>query len=473
MVTRARAGRGARSRISTGIALSATELCAADIRLPNGSVHPWRAALEPPIGDGSWPSLANALSELARRLGVSDGTLVVSLMPPLTEVRRLELPPLRDDELQRLLTRNASRYFVNARGPQVVGVSRLGRRKRGGPAPVIAAASSMRLVAAIHTAAAQSGWIVDSVAPAETAWSAGARSLWPAFARDEAHLIVANDDRTDLLYLENGRLTGVRRYRAGAAEAGMIADALGPSARVGIAGPPAAREALSEPLARFGVRALMPAGEAAAIADRGDLLAAQFAGDSGGPFLRSEDATAEDHARSTKLAWTLAGIAAVLLLFSAGVELFGIKRQLRTVRAERAELRGQVAATLIGKTTLDATSRQLAALNGIDRASPRWSTIITRLSESVPREAYLTAIRVRQDSLIVDGMGAHAARVFDGLANTKGLVDVRAAAPVRREAQDDGPALEHFTIAARVRPWSEPRSTVAPAVDSQPKRPSP
>ena len=70
-------------------------------------------------------------------------------------------------------------------------------------------------------------------------------------------------------------------------------------------------------------------------------------------------------------------------------------------------------------------------------------------------------------------MGAHAARVFDGLANTKGLVDVRAAAPVRREAQDDGPALEHFTIAARVRPWSEPRSTVAPAVDSQPKRPSP
>ena len=472
MVTRARAGGGARNRIRTGIALSATELCAADIRLRVGA-RPWRVALESPNGDAAWPSLADALGELARRLGVSDGTLAVSLLPPLTEVRRVDLPPLRDDEVQRVLTRNATRYFVNARGPQVTGASWLGRRKRGGSTPVIAAAASARLVAAIHAAAEQTGWTVDSVAPAETAWSAGARTLWPAFARDQAHVVVAHDDRTDLLHLSAGRLTGVRRFRAGAADAAMIADALGPAARVGIAGVPAARHELSASLTQFGVRTLAPAGEAAPVADGGDLLAAQFAGESGGPVLRSDDAAARENARSTKLAWTLGGIAAALLVLSAGVELWGVKHQLRKVREERAALRGQIAATLVGKTTLDATYRQVAALNAADRASPRWSVIIARLSEAVPQEAHLTAIRVRQDSLVVDGLGEHAARVFDALTNTQGLVDVRSAAPVRREAQDEGPALEHFTIAARVVPPSAPTAAASPASNDRTRRPSP
>jgi hypothetical protein len=124
MVTSARAEPGSRKKIRTGVAISAGEICAADIRLRGSSEPSWRAALEPPPSDAAgWPSLASALAELARTLGVTEGTLAISLMPPLTEVRRLELPPLTDDELQRLLARNASRYFVNARGTQIVGAS--------------------------------------------------------------------------------------------------------------------------------------------------------------------------------------------------------------------------------------------------------------------------------------------------------------------------------------------------------------
>jgi Tfp pilus assembly protein PilN len=459
-------------RIRTGVAISATELCAADLRL-NGKGGGWRAALEPPNGESGWPSLANALSELARALGVRDGVLAVSLMPPLTEVRRLDLPPLRDDERLRLLARNAPRYFVNARGPQVIGASSIGRRQRGVGAPVIAAAASTRLVAAIHLAAQQSGWTIESVAPAETAWCAAACALWPSFSRHQAHVIIAHHDRTDLLELENGRLVGVRRFRGGGADASIIADSLGPTARVGVTGAPEVRRDLVAALDRFGVRTIAPVGDAVALSDTGDLLAAHFAGAEGGPVLRSEDATTVERAQATKLAWRLAGAAAALVLLSSALELWSVKRQLRAVRDERAALRGQIAATLVGRTTLDATYRQLAALNGIERGSPRWSSVITTLSQAVPDDAYLTALRIRQDSVIVDGLGEHAARVFDALARTPGLADVRAAAPVRREAQDEGSALEHFTIAARVERPSTETALASPASNDRSRKPTP
>jgi Tfp pilus assembly protein PilN len=99
---------------------------------------------------------------------------------------------------------------------------------------------------------------------------------------------------------------------------------------------------------------------------------------------------------------------------------------------------------------VDATYRHLAALNAAERAAPQWSAVIGNLSTSVPEEAHLTAIRARSDSLLVDGLAEHAARVFDALEKTHGLIDVRAASPVRRELQEGGGTLDHFTIAARV-----------------------
>lgn len=473
MHTGARARQRGGKRIRTGIALSATALCAADIRLHGTSGGAWRAPLDPPNGEPGWPSLSNVLAALARELGESEGTLSVSLMPPLTEVRRIELPPLRDDEVHRLLSRNATRYFVNARGPQIVGSSWIGRPRRGGAAPVMAAAASSRLVSAIHTAANEAGWTIESIAPAESTWAVAACTLWPAFSRDIAYAIVTHDERTDVLQLERGQLVSVRRFRGGAGDAAMIADSVGPAARVGIAGEPTHRRALAVALEQFGVRTLAPTGDSAALADTGDLLAAHFAGPGTRPVLRSDDAAAAERASTTKVAVRLAVAAAALVVLAAGLELWGVKHQVQRIRGERAALRGQIAATLVGRTTLDARYRQVAALNAIERASPRWSAVIAALSEAIPPDAYLTAIRARQDSLIVDGLGEHAARVFDAINGTAGLADVRAAAPVRREAQDDGPALEHFTIAARVEGPKNPTPAASPATNGQLRRPSP
>jgi hypothetical protein len=449
MVTPARGD--AKKRIRTGVAISPTEICAADIRLRNSASRSWRAPLEAPPNDGSiWPSLVSALSDLARTIGATEGTLSISLMPPLTEVRRLELPPLADEDLQRLLSRNASRYFVNARTPQIVGASGAKRRARGKPSPVVAAAASARLVAMARVAAEQAGWAVESVAPAESAWAAGALAVWPAFARQNAYALIAHDDRTDLLQLEDGRLIGVRRFRGGSADASMIADAVGPTARIGVAGLVGPRRAISASLAALNVTVSSPSGEWSAAAEEPDVLAAQFAGTDVGPSLRTEGAVAADRASARKMTWIIAAAAAAMFVVAAGIQLWGVHHQLALVRAERARLRPQLSSTLVGRTTVDATYRHLAALAAAERAAPRWSSVIASLSESVPEEAHLTAIRARSDSLIVDGLAQHAARVFDALEKTHGLIDVRAASPVRRELQEGGSTLDHFVIGARV-----------------------
>lgn len=466
-----RAPRETGKRIVTGVALSPTALCAADLRLSGATDRAWRATIEPATPDGAWPALAAALRELSQSLGGAGGSrvLAVSLLPPLTEVRRLELPPLKDEELHRLLARNAGRYFANARGSQIVGAAPAARASRGAPVPMIAASASARLVSAIRAAAEQAGWQVQSIAPAESAWAAAGPPMWPAFLKQSAWLAVASADRTDLLQLEQGRLAGVRRFRSGGADAAAIAETVGPRASIGVAGEPTVRRQLSESLRDHGSSTALPSGQWLETGANSDLLAAHFAGRESGPVLRSDDAVAVARDRDRRRAWTIAAAAAAVLVLAAAVELWGVHRQLRLVREERARLRPQIASTLVGRTTVDATSRSLTSLTAVEKATPQWSVVIATLSQAITDDAYLTAIRARGDSLIIDGLAEHASRVFDALQRTKLLTDVKSAAPVRREIQDDGTALDHFTISARV-VTSDPPPASATAASPAPAR---
>ena len=466
-----------RTRYRTGIALSPTHLCAVDVRLRASADRAWRAELEPPPADANtWPSLVDAFGQLARALGDQPGKLAIALMPPFTEVRRVALPPLGRNELQRVLSRGASRYFVGARGPQVVGAAPTTRRRRGEMLPVVAAAASARLVEAIRAAATQAGFAIESIEPAESAWASAALTLWPAFARQSAFAILCQEERIHVLELDGKRLVGVRRFRDGSSEAQLIADTLTAGARVGIFGESRPRHALAAALNVHGVNASSAsgAGEWASASERPELLAAHFAGGNAGPTLRAEDDVATEQAGARRTAWTIIGVAAALLLLSAGVELWGVKRQLAEVRAERERLRPELASTLVGRSTVDATYRELSALNAIERRAPHWSAVLVTLSESVPEDAFLTTIRAREDSLIIDGMAPHAKQVFDAMQTTSGLLDVKASAPVRRETQDDGVSLEHFAIAARVeparkvaKPATAPASNPAPLAGSR------
>jgi Tfp pilus assembly protein PilN len=429
-----------------GIALSNTELF---ISFSGAEASGMRIALAAgPTDRGSWPELATALRQVAP--GDGAGELAVALLSPLVEVARLDLPPIAEAEMIQLLTRNAGRYFVSARGTQTIGVIQ-GRARRGEAATVLAAATATRMIAAIDSAAREAGWTVSMLTPAEGAWGAAALRMWPSFGRHAAYVLVHEADRTVLLELREGRVVGVRRFRPGAQDAESIADAIrnnsNGTASVGSFGAAAGRQELLRDLGARGI-AVNAAASSAAFADVPAMVAAANAAESAGPLLMNEQAREVRRAKRQRAA-ILVGAAAVMLVgIAMALGLWGAKRELRLVQQQRADVRPQVAATLVGRTSVEDAYRRLSAVAAAERGAPHWAPVLAELSAIVPDDAYFTAFRTRGDSLVVDGMAARAARVFDAIrSNGKSLTAVRAPAPVRAEAPDGGDPLERFSIA--------------------------
>ncbi len=448
-------------QMTFGAALSATELCVVRHAGAGARAGTWRLPLSPHNGDGAgWPALTAALNELSRTLGVAGGRLNVALMPPLTEIRRLDLPPMSEHELRMLLSRNAARYFVGARSAQLIGTTTAPQRQNGQMGGVMAAAAPMRLVAALHAAAREAGWIVEAVSPAEGAWCSAASALWPATARHTSHLLVCGEDRTELLQLEQGRLTAVRRFRGGAADAPLVAEAIqstigraqkSPSAvQVSAVGANAPRKELARALASAGVTVASPPAEWSDRADHPDLLAAEFAGPNAAPLLRSDATLASRREQIRRVVMQMAAASVVLLLLSGLFTFWGAKHQLRAVQAERAAIRPQISVTLVGRTSVETAFRQLSSLAAAQRSATRWNAIVAGVSGHLDDHAFLTSFRARDDSLLMEGVAVRASKAFESLAGIPGLQNIHAAAPVRRESPQGGPALERFTIGATV-----------------------
>ena len=75
--------------------------------------------------------------------------------------------------------------------------------------------------------------------------------------------------------------------------------------------------------------------------------------------------------------------------------------------------------------------------------------MLAELSALLPDDAFLTAFRTRGDSLVVDGMAAHAAQAFDAIQRQPAADRrARAGAGPPRSARGRRSALERFTFAA-------------------------
>jgi hypothetical protein len=445
-------------KIRTGIAISLTEICAADVRLTaaHGGLG-WRRPLSPPEpGSIKWPSLEAALEELATVLGTSGGHLTVALMPPLTEVRRIELPPVSRDQAQQLLSRNAARYFVTAREPQVVGTANGKRPTRAGPSPILGAAASARLVGAIHAAAHQAGWVVDAVVPADVGWGAAATALWPAFSRGTSHVVVHHDDRTDLLRLDAGQLSAVRRFRPGSADSSLIESALaesrlnGTPPRVGSLGANDHRVALASSLGRDSATVSLPPVDWTTAASDPMYIAASFATADNGLTLHAGSVANLESARGRRISLSILGLSLALLATAAGLHLWGLNRELAAVNAERESLRPELQSTLARRSTFESSNQKLSTLFAAHREAPYLSGVIASVTDALPEDAYLLSLRARRDTLIIDGLARNAAAAFDAIELIPELANVQSIAGIQRQLQDDGTALEHFTIQARM-----------------------
>lgn len=392
-------------------------------------------------GNGARESLAAAL----RALPADANAVAVALLPPLAEVRAIALPPLADDERDRFLARNAARYFLGARGAQQVGSAVLaGANDAAGL--TLAAATAQSVMTAVELAAADAGRTVRHAVPAEAAWAAAAIAAWPAFASGAAHVLVVRESRADLLTLAGGALAGVRRFRA-AGDAAQVARVVGRDAPLGVLGAPELATPIVRALAEQGVTARVPDGRTAGDADT---LAARHAADALALRIRSDEARESDRRAVRRTAWLTAAGAAALLVVAAGIHALGVRRELASVRAERAAIRPQVEATLAGRTSVDAAYRDVSALATAARNAPRWSHVLGAVTEGLRDDASLTAFRARGDSIFLDGVAERAAPIFDDLARVAGVTGVRATAPVRREAAEGEQPLEHFSIGARI-----------------------
>lgn len=450
-----------------GLSLGPSGLCAVLEDRHGSSPRAWRTALTaaPLDESGEWPALSAAFTALMREIGATTAEASLALLPPLAEVRAVALPPLGETDTHQLLLRNAPKYFVSARGPQVVASSP--RVARDEAALRIAAAASVRLLTSVQDAARSAGLSIRAFVPAEAAWVAGsAGALSGAGAsgkptagaastgshRHRASLLVLHARQAHLLTVEHDVLVGVRRFRVADVDAPRIADAVAAlGAPLRVAGSGVGSDSTTFLSALHGAMHSAPNTPTTlltGLATEADALAASGAALVRAPVLETESTRLSRGLHTRRLATRLCVAAAACVLLAGALQLWGVQRELTAVRAERAAIRPQLGTTLVGRTTVETAFRQVAALSAEQRSAPFWSSVLADLSRQLPPESYLTGFRGRADTVGIDGLAQSAARVFDAVERIPTLQDVRATSPVRRESTPEGVALERFQLSA-------------------------
>jgi hypothetical protein len=394
-------------RGSIGVAISDTRLYAT-IPEQNGRTVTREWELEPLVRTAQeWPSLATALSELRSAVPQSFKKIAIAVLPPLVQVRRVELPKLSGAPLRQLLSRNAVRYFPNVREPQIVGATMI---KQTTPATYVAAAAPSRVVDVVVRTARELSWDVATVIPAHAAWTAAARRRWPAMRKTVNDIAVPVFTHFEVLQIEAGELISTRRF---------LPEDLSAEMRV---------HTINQP----------------------EQTAAAAAPETDGPEILPEvEYVRRAMARRKLLTRSSIGVAAALVLIAAGV-LLHARRQLNAVMEERATLRASVAQVMSVQNDIAALTGPISALQRIETNAPIWSEVFVDVSRNLPDDAYILNFRARNDSLSAEGLAARGAAVFEGMSGAVLIDSVRSAGPIRRQVRPGTKAMDQFTLAARV-----------------------
>jgi hypothetical protein len=357
--------------------------------------------------DADWPSLTAALVELRGVASVAHRPLAIALLPSLVQVRRLELPKLQGDKLRLFLGRNAARYFPMVRETHSANGVLL---DNGSPAPYLAASVATRVIDAIVRAVYDASWTLATITPAEGAWTAAARRRWPALQRQAGDVAVPLDDYVEILRLERGRLVATRRFRTGDAPADALLYTI----------------------------------------DSPEETAAAYVHEAQTPEILPEAEYAR-RAHGRRSTWVRAAVAAVVaILCIAGGVLWNAHRELNDIKAQREALRVSVGEVVEGQGDIGALTTPLNALARIETTAPVWSEVFADVAGNLPTDAYLLSFHARDDSLSAEGLAARGATVFERMADAALIDSVRAAGPIRREAQRGAGPIDHFTLVARV-----------------------
>jgi hypothetical protein len=335
--------------------------------------------------------LARAMEDLKQAAHLPAASVTVAVLPPLVELRRIPLPRLQSDEHRRVIARDVARYFVGARDPQVI----------GSDAP-FAAAVPAHLIATIESAVAHVGWTLRAIIPAHVAWAARAR---------DGQILARLPSSSELLDVRHGRM--IQRTRLRGAEPTTAATEIDPFV------------VAAEQAPRVHVNGLE---------------------------LLTDSRRAQRQQLARRLAVVLSTAAALCLLLAAGLDYWGLNRELAAVRARRAAIAPNLARAMRARDSLTAISGVVETLRSLENGAPNWSGFFADLADYLPREAHLVAFRAVGDSVALVGIAREAASVFQGLERMPRLAAVRADGAIRQDVTASGTVREHFGVSARWTP---------------------
>jgi len=415
-------------RTRVGVALEANRLLARLPANPSDANAPddrnlWIRSLTPSADGESWIDLAEAFAELRRIAGIRHGVLYVALMPPLSQLRRVDLMGLSESEASRVVGRDPARFLPHGSKRLVIELQGTGWRRRS---PFLLVAAPVHAVETIGSAALEAGWSLGAVVPAQLAWATAAHgSVWTR--RAPRDVVVCLDGHTEIVRAERDGMVALRRVP-------LPRDDRSPSTLRALCAERGVPVASDAPV-------MTSANEAAA-------LAADLAPMATGPaFLPAEARTLVTRRVHRASIWRLT-VAVALLAMAGALELFGLARQRASIAAERAGIRHTVVQALVVRESVAVLSERLAAVRDVANDSPRWSRWLATLADVLPPDAFLVSLNAEGDSLHLEGNAARAALVFDALASVRGIQSVRPEGPIRQEVRNGGATSEHFALAA-------------------------
>jgi hypothetical protein len=431
-----------RGKPRLGLALSADRITAVVPDTDTQVSVPWALTASAEHLD----ALSSALDELRLQLSAATGldwarvSVDVALLPPLAEARLIALPPLRKAEAEQVVRRDAARFFVGPSTARALAVLPQPRTPDG-PAPVLAASASAALIEQLHAALAGLGWRVRSVVPAVACWlSAAARG-----AERGPRLIVAQVDDTLHLMRIDGSLRLLRRAPLSSWPELVETVGTGPG-RALILAHARQRTALTHGLAaaQWQVEEPPAGGDAA-------LTAAHFASQSNLELV-PQSVQLERQAEQRKRARRFALTATLLMVASGLVELWGTRRELSALRAQRAAIRQEVAPLLTARDSINTLVQRRAHIDGLQLVAPRWTSALFELAMLLPADTHVRSLRATGDTVVIEATSARAGDAVQALRSSTTLRDVRLKGQVERELEDGATALERFSLQARLVP---------------------
>jgi len=380
--------------------------------------------------------LSRALSEAKNRLESEAGPQLrgtrvdAVLLPPIADARLVPLPPLRRAEAEAVLRRDAARYFIGGGGPLAVAARVPTRDRRGSVAhPILAVAAPTAFIDAICRAASSVNWRIHSIRPAHAHWIAAARS----HVRDDADLpiVCVVDGTAHVLHVRGNDVVALRRIPADAFS--ELADVLRGSATFAVVGDHA-RAVCAHP----------------AFAQHRMQVVADDAVDRPGRSLDFVTPAKAASLERRRRAWAgrLAAAAAGIVLISAAVHYWGLKREIALLEERRAEIRQEVAPLLAWRDSLLVLEERLALLERVHPKPGRLTRALFDVAVLLPPDAHLTAFRSKGDTLMISGLSPRAADAIQALRSALSFENVRLDGIIDRELDAGATAQERFNLEA-------------------------